>query len=302
MPDNPNPYASSPAPGASDSAQRSDKQRSLIAFALPLVVYMLVGSFEPEPLRGPTAASAPAVAQPEETPEGSLVVDDTLPDAGADDLTTTTNRMGIEIPRRLYPAIYSVKIVATLAVLAWALPVYRQWPLRVSPLALGVGVVGVVLWILCAKIDPTSSYLQSLDPDHWLTKLLGSGERPSYDPLSVLGPTAAGYGFLAIRFFGLALLVPVIEEAFLRAFLMRFVMHDNWTEIPFGVVNRTAVAVGILVPVLYHPEHLAALVWFSLVTWLMVRTKNFWDCVAAHAVTNLLLGVYVVTQGEWWLW
>lgn len=110
------------------------------------------------------------------------------------------------------------------------------------------------------------------------------------------------YGFLLVRFFGLALLVPVIEEAFLRAFLMRFVMHDNWTEIPFGTVNRMALAAGILVPVLYHPEKLAALVWFSLVTWLMVRTKNFWNCVVAHSVTNLLLGIYVVTTGSWQLW
>jgi hypothetical protein len=52
-----------------------------------------------------------------------------------------------------------------------------------------------------------------------------------------------------------------------------------------------------------HPaELLAALVWFSLITWLMVRTKNIWDCVAAHAVTNLLLGMYVVARGAWHLW
>jgi len=34
----------------------------------------------------------------------------------------------------------------------------------------------------------------------------------------------------------------------------------------------------------------------------MVRTRNFWDCVAAHAVTNLLLGVYIVAAGQWTLW
>jgi hypothetical protein len=44
-----------------------------------------------------------------------------------------------------------------------------------------------------------------------------------------------------------------------------------------------------------------AAVWFSLVTWLMIRTRNIGDCVAAHAVTNLL-GIYVVTQHEWQLW
>jgi membrane protease YdiL (CAAX protease family) len=38
-----------------------------------------------------------------------------------------------------------------------------------------------------------------------------------------------------------------------------------------------------------------------MVTWLMVKTRNIWDCVVAHAVTNLLLGVYVVATGQWQL-
>jgi membrane protease YdiL (CAAX protease family) len=51
-----------------------------------------------------------------------------------------------------------------------------------------------------------------------------------------------------------------------------------------------------------HPgELLAAAIWFSLVTWLMVRTKNIWDCVIAHAITNLLLGIYVVSFSRWQL-
>ena len=79
-------------------------------------------------------------------------------------------------------------------------------------------------------------------------------------------------------------------------------MHDNWWQIPFGDVNRLAVIAGIALPVLYHPEKLSALVWFALVTWLMVKTRNFWDCVVAHAVTNLLLGIYVVSFNQWALW
>ena len=39
-----------------------------------------------------------------------------------------------------------------------------------------------------------------------------------------------------------------------------------------------------------------------MVTWLMVRTRNIWDCVAAHAVTNVLLGIYVVASQQWTLW
>jgi hypothetical protein len=31
----------------------------------------------------------------------------------------------------------------------------------------------------------------------------------------------------------------------------------------------------------------------------MTKTKNLWDCVVAHAVTNLLLGAYVLWSGHW---
>ncbi len=90
--------------------------------------------------------------------------------------------------------------------------------------------------------------------------------------------------------------MPVIEEFFLRGFLMRLVVDQDWWKVPFGKVNAAAVAVSIVVPVLTHQpgEFLAAAAWFGMVTWLMVRTRNPWDCVLAHAVTNLLLGIYVV--------
>jgi membrane protease YdiL (CAAX protease family) len=47
---------------------------------------------------------------------------------------------------------------------------------------------------------------------------------------------------------------------------------------------------------------LAAIVWFSMVTWLYTRTHSIWDCVLAHATTNLLLGLYIVNTGAWELW
>ena len=125
----------------------------------------------------------------------------------------------------------------------------------------------------------------------------------TYDPFEQLAdwPLLAG-AFLAIRFAGLVAVVPLIEEFFLRGFLMRFVMADRWWEVPFGQVNTTAILAGTLFPMIMHPgELLAAAVWFSMVTWLMARTRNIWDCVVAHAVTNLLLGIYAVSFNQWQL-
>ena len=73
----------------------------------------------------------------------------------------------------------------------------------------------------------------------------GHGERSAFNPLEELADTPVwAWVFLAIRFTGLALVVPVIEEFFLRGFLMRYVMHPMWWQVPFGQVNRTAVIVG----------------------------------------------------------
>ena len=79
-------------------------------------------------------------------------------------------------------------------------------------------------------------------------------------------------------------------------------MKENWPSVPFGTVSLLAVVVGTAVPMAMHPGELfASLVWFSMVTGLMVLTRNIWDCVAAHATTNLLMGVYVVIWNQWQL-
>jgi CAAX prenyl protease-like protein len=246
-----------------------------LTFLLPFVVYMVVGSFEP-------AAPKPLVL---------------LPD-GATRPAVNNNWFGLEY--RQYPIVYTVKIALTIAAILFVLPGYRQFPFRISPLAIAVGVLGVVLWIVICTLQIERTLLTPVG----LAKFLGLGDRPAFNPLEVLKDTPAwAYTFLVIRFIGLALIVPIIEEFFLRGFLMRFVVSENWSKVPFGTLTTAAAVVGTAVPMLMHPgELLAAAVWFSLVTWLMTRTRNIWDCVAAHAVTNLLLGVYVVTQHEWQLW
>lgn len=246
-----------------------------LTFLLPFIVYMLVGSFEPAPPKPPTL----------------------LPD-GTPRPVANENWFGLEY--RHYPIVYTIKIGLTIAAMLFVLPGYRQFPFRVSPLAVVVGIVGVILWIWLCQLGLERRTLTALG----LEKFLSLGERPAYNPLEQLAATPAwAYTFLAIRFIGLALVVPIIEEFFLRGFVMRFVIRDEWWKVPFGDATPAAIAAGTLVPMLMHPgELLAAAVWFSLVTYLMIRTRNIWDCVAAHAVTNLLLGIYIVTQHQWQLW
>src|SRR4051794_15400723 len=267
------------------SAERSDASSTRLlsnypwlTFLLPFIVYMAVGSFEPGPPKQ-------AAVLPDGTPATPI----------------SNNWFGLEY--RHYPIVYTAKIALTFAAMIFVARGYRRFPFRVSALAIIVGVIGVVLWIEICKLGVEQRVVDQLGKDSKVVTFLGLGERPAYKPLQELGATPIwAYTFLAIRFIGLALIVPILEEFFLRGFLMRFVIRDDWWNVPFGTVTTTALIVGTLVPVIYHPEKLAALVWFSLVTWLMWRTRNIWDCVAAHAVTNLLLGIYVLTQQQWQLW
>jgi uncharacterized protein len=84
---------------------------------------------------------------------------------------------------------------------------------------------------------------------------------------------------------------------------MRFVMAADWWNVQIGTVNRLSVVAGTVIPLLTHPvgEAAAVAVWFSALTWLLLRTRNLWSCVAAHAITNLILGIYVLSTGDWWL-
>ena len=233
-----------------------------LTFVLPFVVYMLAGSLEPTP----------------QTPGGATI--------------------GLAIPYAAYPIVYTVKVMLTLAAVLYVWPGYRQLPASVTLLGLLVGVVGAVIWIALAKLQLEQRLLAPLG----LGKFLDLGRRSAFNPLEQIDSVVAAWSFLAVRLLGLVAVVPVIEEFFLRGFVMRFLVDARWWDVPVGKVNRTAVIAGTLVPMLAHPAELfAAAVWFSLVTWLMVRTKSIWDCVAAHVTTNLIVGVYVVLSGDWFL-
>lgn len=199
-----------------------------------------------------------------------------------------------------YPKTYTIKIALTLLAMIAVWKGYRTLPFHISPLSIVVGVVGVVLWILICDLHLEEKLCELIG----LKSFLAAGDRPAYNPLKSLADHGNwAYAFMAIRFFGLALVVPVVEEFFIRGFVMRVAVQPEWWKLPFGFVTPTAVVVGTVVPMMMHPgELLASAVWFTMITWLMVRTKNIWDCVAAHAVTNFLLGVYVVQYEQWQLW
>jgi len=204
---------------------------------------------------------------------------------------------------RYYPWLYGFKLLATVAALGVVWPVYKPMFRPFSWRGIAVGIVGAAIWIGVCHLEWERNFLVPLMKPFGIDSLLGSQSRSAYNPFAQLSGNPMGIGlYLLVRGVGLALVVPIVEEHFLRGFLMRYVAADKWWKYPIGSVTKYSVIVGTLVPMLMHPSELiAAAIWFSLVTLLYARSKNLWECIAAHCTTNLLLGIYVVLFGAWQL-
>lgn len=264
-----------------------------VTFVLPFAIFMIVGSVEPSPPDTKAEADikrlTEMISDPETNPAQRSMAEETLKKLEED--------RHHAMPYHYYPYVYSLKIGLTFLSMLLVLPGYLAFPFRVHGIAWVVGIVGAIVWIGLFQLHLEKRLLEPLG----LGGFLSFVRRPGFNPLAEIKDNPQwAYGFLAIRFFGLVVVISIVEEFFLRGFLMRYVMDIDWHLIPFAVVNRLALITGTVFPMLMHPGELfAAAIWFSMVTWLMLRTKSIWDCIIAHAVTNLLMGVWVVTQNDW---
>jgi len=132
-------------------------------------------------------------------------------------------------------------------------------------------------------------------------------------PWMMLGDPTAGFvpldaqgrpiwSLIAVRWVGAALLVPVMEELFWRSFLMRWIQDPQFESVLPQRVGVKAIVLTTFVFVLAHTMWLAAIVAGLAYAVLYVRTGKLWVPVIAHAVTNGVLGVWVVATGRWAFW
>ncbi len=157
-------------------------------------------------------------------------------------------------------------------------------------LLLGIGVF--VLWIAPDLLFPNYRHF-------WLfsNSLLGS-PKSSLDVSSQMQPAV-----LILRTIRAVILVPIVEELFWRAWLMRWLINPDFEKIPLGKYVPSAFWI---VALLFASEHgsywdvgLATGIIYN--AW-MVRTKSLGDLILTHAVTNLCLSLYVIAAGKWEYW
>lgn len=195
-----------------------------------------------------------------------------------------------------YPWLYGLLVVGLLGALAWLLAgkeILRPH-LRIAS-GVAVGLVGIAMWIGLASLHVEQTLAE------FLPEWLRPEARVAYNPLQQLDGLSV-WAFIAVRLAGIAIVVPLAEELFWRGFLLRWLIDPEWEKVPVGEFTLSSCAIVTLMFTLAHPEWLAAASYCLLINALLYWKRDLWLCVVAHAVSNFVLAIYVLSTGEWWLW
>ncbi|MGI9114511.1 MAG: CAAX prenyl protease-related protein [Chthoniobacterales bacterium] len=107
-----------------------------------------------------------------------------------------------------------------------------------------------------------------------------------------------------LRFIRLVVIVPFVEEIFWRAFLLRFLIDENFERVPFGTFSWTSFAIVTLAFAFSHTraDWPAALLTGGIYNVVAYRTRRLTSCIIAHATTNCLLGLWIMQTRQWGFW
>jgi CAAX prenyl protease-like protein len=191
--------------------------------------------------------------------------------------------------------IYFAKTLVT----AWLLWLVRgavselRWHLSWEAVVVGVGVF--VLWIgldvILVRLGFPNSY----------PKLSLNGA--AWNPHVAFGQgTGLAWFFLLVRVLGSSLVVPLMEEVFFRSFLYRFIARSDFLSVPLGAFLWFPFLAASSVFGAEHREWLAGILSGFAYQALVCRKKRLGDAITAHALTNFLLGLWVIWQGAWQYW
>jgi hypothetical protein len=184
--------------------------------------------------------------------------------------------------------VWILVMIATLALVSRPVLDFRvrNW---FGSIALGVAVF--LIWIFPDRIFP--GYHGFWLFSNSVTGSMGAGlPEASRTPL-----------LLSLRTLRSALFVPIAEELFWRAWLMRWVISPKFAEVPLGAWSARAFwIVAVLFAVEHGPLWDVGLAAGILYNWWMVRTKSLGDLILVHGVTNFCVSAYVVLAGRWEYW
>jgi CAAX prenyl protease-like protein len=198
---------------------------------------------------------------------------------------------------------YGVYLLKTVAGAGMILAVRKhiaemRWAISWEAVVVGVGVFA--MWVGIDGLYPTLGELM---------KMVGIGsDKPAeptlpWNPFAFFaGNAALAWFFVIVRFLGSTFVVPPLEEVFFRSFLYRWLANQDFEKVPLGYFAWMPFLVTSLFFAAEHEQWLAGLLCGFAYGWLVIRKKRLGDAITAHAITNALLAVWVVSRNAWNFW
>lgn len=195
--------------------------------------------------------------------------------------------------------LYPVKTLAVAGALWWFRREYVELRPAMSWLGIVVGLVAIAIWIFGDRFYPKVDEVL-LAFEKLLSRLMNSPApkelfTPPFDP-------SGRWVFIGFRIVGAVLVVPVMEELFWRAFLIRWLVKEDFKSVPVGTFTWSSFLITVGLFGAEHNQWLAGLVCGALYNWLLYRTRSVWVCVVAHATSNAVLAAWVLARGDWKFW
>lgn len=194
---------------------------------------------------------------------------------------------------------YLAKIIVG-AWLIWemrSLVTEMRWAFSWEAAVVGVGIF--FIWVGISHGWATQSAL-------WAQ--LGFSKAPA-EPLAPWNPnlafgegSALAWAFIVMRILGSTLVVPALEEVVYRSFLYRYIAKPDFMGVPLNQFLPGSFIITAAVFGFAHHEWLAGIICGAAYQWLVLRKNRLGDAMTAHAITNFLLGLYIVWRGEWRFW
>jgi CAAX prenyl protease-like protein len=180
--------------------------------------------------------------------------------------------------------LYPLRFVAALIALWFSWPELKKLNWRCGWLAPVTGVGVFLIW---------------LAPSFWAH---ASPANPLGPSLAALSP-AARWTWIAFRVAAACITVPIAEELAFRGYLARRIVDRNFDSLPFSAVTVLSIGLSSVAFGLMHGRQwivgvVAGLAFAGVMRW----KGQLSDAIVAHATTNLLLAVWVLSRGDWSQW
>jgi CAAX prenyl protease-like protein len=163
-------------------------------------------------------------------------------------------------------------------------------------------VAGVAVFILWIGLDPFYPKQSELFVNLGFTKTFGN-QLSVWNPNVQLGNNSfAAWFFISIHILGMTLVVPPLEEVFYRSFLYRYIANQKFLSVPLNKFLPLPFFLTAIFFALEHQQWLAGFLCGIIFQWLVLKKNRLGDAITAHAITNFLLGSWIVWKHTWNFW